>query len=309
MLTCAKSFYFEYFGIRKDEALMRGFINGAPYIAAALFGCWINAPLNKWLGRRIVLFLCCLIAVITAFTQAVSPNWQGFLVSRFVLGLAVGAKSATTPVYAAECAPKNIRGALVMQWQMFTAFGIMIGYIISIAFQHADTFGPNTQWRWMLGATAAPPALVMIFIFMLPESPRWYIEKNRLRDSFASFSRLRSHKIFAARDCYSAFKHQEALSRVQDKGWKAMWVEFRKRRNLRAAQNAYFIMIMQQFCGGKSISLSPLTPYTDHLSQRLGLLQHHHLPRSRFQRQQCFAGIDGLRYPQLCRCHPGLLYY
>lgn len=34
-------------------------------------------------------------------------------------------KSATIPVFAAECAPANIRGALVMMWQMWTAAGVM----------------------------------------------------------------------------------------------------------------------------------------------------------------------------------------
>lgn len=230
---------------------MRGFINGAPYIAAALVGCWLNTPLNNWLGRRKVLFLCCLVALITALTQAVSPNWQAFLASRFVLGLAVGAKSATTPVYAAECAPKNIRGALVMQWQMFTAFGIMLGYIFAIACQNAEVFGPNSQWRLMIGLTSIPPFIVDLLIPFLPESPRWYIDHNRPKDSFESFCKLRSSKILAARDCYSAYKHQEALSRVQDKGFRTVIREFSKRRNLRAAQSAYFVMVMQQFCGGE----------------------------------------------------------
>lgn len=35
---------------------------------------------------------------------------------------------------AAEAAPENIRGALVMMWQLWTAFGIMCGYIFSVAF-------------------------------------------------------------------------------------------------------------------------------------------------------------------------------
>jgi len=35
-------------------------------------------------------------------------------ISRFFLGLGIGPKSATTPIYAAECAPPKLRGALVM---------------------------------------------------------------------------------------------------------------------------------------------------------------------------------------------------
>ncbi len=52
---------------------------------------------------------------------------------RFLLGLGMGPKSATIPIYASECAPANVRGALVMIWQIFTAFGIMCGYICGAA--------------------------------------------------------------------------------------------------------------------------------------------------------------------------------
>jgi MFS family permease len=52
--------------------------------------------------------------------MAAANNWPNLLVARFVLGFAVGAKSSTTPVYAAESAPKNIRGALTMMWQVRT---------------------------------------------------------------------------------------------------------------------------------------------------------------------------------------------
>lgn len=51
-----------------------------------------------------------------------------------MLGLGIGPKSATIPIYAAECTPANIRGALVMMWQMWTAFGIMLGYIAGVVF-------------------------------------------------------------------------------------------------------------------------------------------------------------------------------
>lgn len=47
-------------------------------------------------------------------------SWYNLLIARFALGFAVGAKSSTTPVYAAESAPKTIRGALTMMWQMWT---------------------------------------------------------------------------------------------------------------------------------------------------------------------------------------------
>ena len=54
------------------------------------------------------------------FYSPAANSWWNLLLARFALGLAVGAKSTTTPVYGAECAPAAIRGALVMMWQMWT---------------------------------------------------------------------------------------------------------------------------------------------------------------------------------------------
>lgn len=40
-----------------------------------------------------------------------------------LLGIGMGLKEVTVPVFSAENAPTIIRGALTMSWQMWTAFG------------------------------------------------------------------------------------------------------------------------------------------------------------------------------------------
>jgi MFS family permease len=44
-----------------------------------------------------------------------------------LLGLGMGLKEVSVPVYSAEIAPPLIRGGLVMSWQIWTAFGIFLG--------------------------------------------------------------------------------------------------------------------------------------------------------------------------------------
>ncbi|KAH7171483.1 hypothetical protein EDB81DRAFT_910307 [Dactylonectria macrodidyma] len=246
VINGAQDFYFTEFKI--DDALLQGLINGAPYAAAALVGCWLNAPLNHYWGRRGTIAFSCLFAFATAIWQAVSPCWISLIIARFVLGLAVGAKSSTTPVYAAECAPPNIRGALTMMWQMWTAFGIMIGFVSSIAFQGVDFLGENSQWRWMIGSTAFPPLVVGCLVYCLPESPRWYMDKGDFRQAFASLQRLRSSELQAARDMYLAWKFLQVEEQTKA-GHSVLKEFFTVRRNWRAAQSAWFCMLMQQFCG------------------------------------------------------------
>ncbi|KAF5849304.1 hypothetical protein GGP41_006223 [Bipolaris sorokiniana] len=245
----AQEFYFREFNITEDQVWLRGLLNGAPYLCSAVIGCWSNAPLNKFFGRRGTIFISCIISFITGIWMAVCESWPNLLAARFMLGFAVGAKSSTTPVYAAESAPKTIRGALTMMWQMWTAFGIMLGFVVSVAFQNVTIIGgPNSPWRWMLASTSIPPLIVCVQVYFCPESPRWYMEKGKFDRAFQSLCRLRWNKIQAARDMYYAYKLLE-IENAHREGRNPVREFFLVRRNRRAAQSAFFVMFMQQFCG------------------------------------------------------------
>ena len=51
-----------------------------------------------------------------------SQTWPQILACRVLLGIGMGLKEVTVPVFSAENAPANIRGALVMSWQMWGEF-------------------------------------------------------------------------------------------------------------------------------------------------------------------------------------------
>lgn len=82
-----------------------------------------------------------------------------------------------------------------MMWQMWTAFGIMLGFVASVAFQGTDFLGGDTQWRWMLASTSISPLLVMIQVYLCPESPRWYMEKGKFDKAYDALKHLRWHEI------------------------------------------------------------------------------------------------------------------
>ncbi|GAA5988762.1 hypothetical protein JCM5350_002929 [Sporobolomyces pararoseus] len=110
-------------GADRNEWLL-GLVNGAPYLCCAVIGCWLTAPLNNWLGRRGTIFLTATLSALTCIWSGCTNSWEHLFAARFVLGLGIGPKSATVPVYGAETAPPLIRGALVMQWQVWTASDI-----------------------------------------------------------------------------------------------------------------------------------------------------------------------------------------
>ncbi|KAL2062870.1 hypothetical protein VTL71DRAFT_5942 [Oculimacula yallundae] len=247
----AQSFYFEEFGIGPDRVWLRGLLNGAPYLCSALIGCWTTKPLNYYFGRRGCIFISCIVSFITGIWMAAANSWVNLLIARFALGLAVGAKSSTTPVYAAECAPTAIRGALTMMWQMWTAFGIMLGFVVSVAFEnvrYTEGVFPYWNWRLMLASTSIPPFFVCMQVYFVPESPRWYMTKGKYRKAYEALCRFRNCEVMAARDIY--YIHKSLVIEEKLREGKNLWKEFfTVPRNRRAAQSSFFVMFMQQFCG------------------------------------------------------------
>ncbi|POW11564.1 hypothetical protein PSHT_08435 [Puccinia striiformis] len=245
----AQIFYYDRFGIQSDgtnkTALIQGLVNSAPYLCCALFACWITDPCNRWLGRRGVIFWSCFIAGVASIWEAFTYSWPQLFVARLFLGLGIGPKSATAPIYTAECAPAPIRGALVMQWQMWTAFGIALGDVVSVIFVDVE---PDLAWRLMLGSTVVAPIFVCAMIYFAPESPRWYMSKGRVADAFASMRKLRFCDLQASRDLFYIAKLLEIENKTLE-GRNLLTDMWKVPRVRRAAQASGLVMFMQQFCG------------------------------------------------------------
>lgn len=89
-------------------------------------GAFIVDPLNHYFGRRGEIFITACILTATPIGSGCAQSWQGLFAARFVMGIGIGAKNATVPIYSAEMAPARIRGALVMFWQLWVVAGELI---------------------------------------------------------------------------------------------------------------------------------------------------------------------------------------
>ncbi|KAK3293468.1 uncharacterized protein B0H64DRAFT_419204 [Chaetomium fimeti] len=251
----AQIFYKDAFGIgtkSERDTWLVGLVNGAPYLCCAVMGCWLTDPMNRAFGRRGTIFISCLISALACFWQAFTNTWWHMFIARFVLGFGIGPKSATTPVFAAECSPPKLRGALVMQWQMWTAFGIMVGYIADLAFYFVPDSGVELglNWRLMMGSAMLPAIVVCLLAYKCPESPRWYLTKDRHSDAFDAVSQLRFEKVQAARDLFYTHTLLQTEKEAMSIGSKNRVMElFTIRRNRNAMVASEIVMFMQQFCG------------------------------------------------------------
>ncbi|GAA5860108.1 hypothetical protein JCM8547_009180 [Rhodosporidiobolus lusitaniae] len=56
-----------------------GLTNGAPYLAYAVLGCWLTAPVNNYLGRRGAMFLGSLISFLGCIWSGCTNSWNHLL--------------------------------------------------------------------------------------------------------------------------------------------------------------------------------------------------------------------------------------
>lgn len=233
-------------GYERDSWIV-GVVNAAPYLGSAGFGCWISDPLNNYLGRRGTIFLTALCLIATPIGSAFTQTWEGLFAARLVLGFGMGAKGATVPIFAAENSPAAIRGALVMSWQLWTAFGIFLGFCANVAV--ADTGA--IAWRLQLGSAFIPALPLALGIYFCPESPRWLMKKNRYPKAFRSLLRLRKHPIQAARDMIYIHTLLEEENKIIKKSSYFGRVSelFTIPRVRRATVASGVVMLAQQMCG------------------------------------------------------------
>ena len=86
------------------------------YFADANSAAWISDPLNHMFGRRKVIFGAAIFSLLSPIGSAFVQTWQQFIDTRILLGIGMGLKEVTVPVFSAELAPTSIRGGLVMSW-------------------------------------------------------------------------------------------------------------------------------------------------------------------------------------------------
>ena len=146
-----------------EEVVVSGVLLGATI--GAIFG----GKAADLFGRRRVLLVTAAIFGIGALASAVAPSPTILIVSRVVLGLAIGLASTNVPVYLSEVAPPHARGWVVSLFQLAVTVGIVVAYLTDYAFAGIE------GWRWMLGLAVVPALVFGTGMFFLPETPRWLI--------------------------------------------------------------------------------------------------------------------------------------
>lgn len=180
----------------------------------AMFGALLGGKVSDKFGRRGSLLVCAVLFLVGSLGSAMAPDVTVMVLARIGLGLGVGAASVTVPVFLAEMAPAHRRGRMVTINELMIVTGQFLAFAInSLLDQLIDDVN---VWRWMLGVAIVPAIVLLVGMCFLPDSPRWYAAKGRLKETHNVLEQSRPRN--EAETEYQTIVLHAEIDRQRDKG-------------------------------------------------------------------------------------------
>lgn len=217
--------------------------------------------LADYFGRRITIIAGCLVFCVGAILQTASTGLGLMVAGRLVAGFGVGFVSAVIILYLSEIAPRKVRGAIVSGYQFCITIGILFANCVVYSTQNRLDTGSYripvaVQFLWAL--------ILGVGLFLLPESPRWYVKKGRVDAAAVALGRVRgqpSDSDYVQNELAEIIaNHEYETALIPSATYFASWGACfsgsitNPGSNLRRTVTGISLQMMQQFTG-KSLSV------------------------------------------------------
>ncbi|KAG0671063.1 Plasma membrane low glucose sensor [Maudiozyma exigua] len=168
----------------QETAVLVSFLSLGTFFGA-LFAPWVS---DKY-GRRPTIILSTSIIFSLGNSLQVGAEGLPLLVAgRVISGFSIGITSAVVPLYQAEAAQKNLRGAIISTYQ----FAITIGLLVSSAVgQGTRSRDDPSSYRIPIGLQYVWSSILAVGMYFLPESPRYFVMKDEINKAAKSLAFLR----------------------------------------------------------------------------------------------------------------------
>jgi SP family arabinose:H+ symporter-like MFS transporter len=182
-------------------------------LLGTILGCVVAGFITDRLGRKKALIIAAICLTFSAFGSMLPPQFLGdldqaywltadedlaftfLILVRIIGGIGVGVTSVVAPIYISELSLPQNRGRMVSLYQLSITLGILLAFLVDwlVLTNAGNAAGvisnePSGFWQWLfvdelwrgMFGTEIPIALLfLILLFLVPETPRWLISKER----------------------------------------------------------------------------------------------------------------------------------
>lgn len=171
IINGALPFFSQHFDL---DSTMQGWSVSSGLIGCIIGAIFIGKPSDIFGSRSMLKFLAILF-IATALGTGMAPNFNIFIISRIVGGIAIGGASVLSPIYISEISPAEFRGRLGSVFQLAIVIGILLAFASDLALLNT---GKN-NWRYMFLTGGIPAITFFAMLFFVPSSPRWLVKAGK----------------------------------------------------------------------------------------------------------------------------------
>ncbi|KAM3181139.1 hypothetical protein ACTXT7_014936 [Hymenolepis weldensis] len=146
----------------------------AGFPIGGIFGALFGGSVSNKMGRKLSLFIFNIPMVVGSLLMMacqVAVSYEMVIIGRVLVGFACGAFTGIAPVYLAEIAPVRIRGMSGIMHQLAVVLAILLSQIFGLR----EVMGTATLWPYLLGLTIIPSVILLLCLWLCPDSPPYIL--------------------------------------------------------------------------------------------------------------------------------------
>lgn len=164
-----------------------GAIAGASYVGW-FFGAYIFGRVAEKYGKRKAFIVSLIQYSIFMILTGISWSYGSVYALRLISGIGLGGESPAAAALISEFAPTAKRGVIVMGYETAFAWGVFLAPLIGVLVY--TLVGEALGWRVLFYIGVIPLIAGIVAIFALWESPRWLLNKGKVKEAEAIIDRL-----------------------------------------------------------------------------------------------------------------------
>ncbi|KAG0697403.1 Facilitated trehalose transporter Tret1 [Chionoecetes opilio] len=244
--------------LQQDPDMPMGTMETALMVVIVGLGAIVGSPIAgrtiDWVGRRTTIILVYPVLVAAWLLMALAPLLPLVLLGRALCGLMTPFLFSAVSVYNSEIPEARLRGRLGTMSSFFITLGVLLSYVA----------GALLPWRHSCYVCAAPALLGTAALIPMPESPYWFMLKNRRSDAEKALRWLRGPHCDINQDL------ENIATKLKAVGTKVEYRELLRPRTRRPFFIALFTMTLQQASGGNILMI-----YTGTIFLSAGVEDYH----------------------------------
>lgn len=165
---------------------------------------------SDYMGRRFCVAIGSLLMLAGSIIQCATSGVYAFLGTRIMLGVGLGFAQTAAPPLTTEIAHPKHRGNVTNLFQATWFWGAIVSAAVTLGTLHMDS-----DWSWRLPCLIQGlfPAMQLIGLLIVPESPRWLISKGRHDEALKILARYHANSI--VEDALVQFEYQEICQTLE----------------------------------------------------------------------------------------------